>query len=109
MPRFVLDVPDAEWQALRRDFYACRERGWRADLDKDAAGVVFARAAMLVGARLLAAAAPDVERAGRVLRDSGAIEPAATEGQAAAAAVGAALALGLPRLLEGERAKRRRG
>ena len=99
MPRFTIDIPEAEWQTLRADFYRLRGRGWQAQLDADAASALFARAAMLIGARLLAASAPDVEEAGAMLRQQGAVSVHATDGQAAAAAVGAALALGLPRLL----------
>ena len=99
MRRLLIDLEDGEWSTLAADYQRLRARGWSAELDRDAAGQRFGRAALLVGGRILAAAPGDIERAGELLRGRGAIVGDASPGEAAAAAIGAAIALGLPRLL----------
>lgn len=103
MPRIQIDLTDDEWRTVQEDYQQLRAQGWGAGLGRDEAGQRFGRAALLTGGRLLATNADNLHRAAAVLRHAGQLEPHATDGQAAAAAVGWALSTGLARMLESRR------
>ena len=98
MVRLNIDLSDDAWQALAADFAVLRSRGW-GGVDRDVAGRRFGSAALLVGGRVLSAHAPDVVRAAELLRAAGQVPAGATEADVLAQVVGAALAVGLARLL----------